>query len=97
MGNVYQINNEKVEKSFNSDKHLYQKYKKEKVDLVYVITHLFDENYVVEVNGHLYDLSFAIDEDGISYEWSSAPSPHLKSWEIIEESFRYGEWYRIID
>lgn len=68
-------------------------------DLSEVIINLLTKRFVVEIDGHMYDLSFGYNEEEneISYAWSSAPSPHLKSWEIINRAFKEGKWFSLRD
>lgn len=61
-------------------------------DLSYVILNLLKVKFVVEINGDKYDISFGKNNetDEIVYGWSSYPSPHLLSYEIIEKFFKRG-------
>lgn len=68
-------------------------------DLSYVITNLLKLKFVVEIDGHKYDISFGSDSENgeIGYGWSSYPSPHIYSNEIIEKAFKEGKWYEVTD
>jgi hypothetical protein len=64
-------------------------------DLSYVIPNLLKEKFVVEIDGHKYDLSFGFNakENYIGQIWSSAPSPHLTSTDILNKAFKEGKWF----
>lgn len=66
-------------------------------DLSYVILNLLKVKFVVEINGDKYDIYFGKNNetDEIGYGWSSYPSPHLLSYEIIEKAFKEGKWYKV--
>jgi len=61
----------------------------------YVILNLLKKCFVVEIDGHMYDIAFGKNEESgeIGYSWSSSPSPHLMSFEIVEKAFRVGKWF----
>lgn len=89
---------EKLREEMGMSKHDWQTKELIQVeDLSYVIQNLLTERFVVEINGHMYDIAFGTNRRKIAYGWSSSPSPHLKSFEIIEKAFREGEWFIVED
>lgn len=89
---------EEALREFNKGYHNWQTHRLVKIeDLSFVILNLLKKKFAVEINEHLYDLSFFKNEETgeVGYSWSSAPSPHLTSSEIIERAFREGTWYLI--
>jgi len=92
--------NETLTNEFGKKQHNWQSKKLIPVgNLGYVVAHLLQEKFVVEIKGHKYDISFGqhIETGEIGYGWSSAPSPHLTSSEIIEKGFREGTWFMVED
>ncbi len=78
--------------------HKWQTYEmKEIKDMVDVIQNMLIWDFAVNIGGHFYDINFFRDKatSRISYSWSSAPSPHLTSYDIIQLAFTEGIWYRI--
>ncbi|QNR65362.1 hypothetical protein IAQ67_15820 [Paenibacillus peoriae] len=89
---------EKLHEEMGSLKHDWQTKKLIRVeDLSFVIQNLLTNKFVVEINENMYDIAFGIKRKKIAYGWSSSPSPHLKSFEIIEKAFREGKWFIIED
>jgi hypothetical protein len=89
---------ENLKNEFNKKQHNWQCKNLIPIDnLSEVILNLLKEKFVVEIDGHLYDISFGNNNETseIGYSWSSAPSPHFKSWEIIEKAFREGKWFMV--
>jgi hypothetical protein len=78
--------------------HKWQTYELEEIyDLLDVIQNMFLWDFAVKINEHFYDIEFIKDvlTGAVAYSWSSAPSPHLNSSEIIKLAFRDGTWFRI--
>lgn len=87
---------EELRNNFNKNQHNWQHKKLIQInDLSYILVNLLKEEFVVEIDGSKYDISFGKNEETgeIGYSWSSAPSPHLTSSEIIEKGFKNGKWY----
>lgn len=89
-------NTEDLRNNFNKKQHNWQYKTLIPIDdLSYILMNLLKEDFVLEINGSKYDISFGKNEQTgeIGYSWSSAPSPHLTSSEIIEKGFKDGKWY----
>jgi hypothetical protein len=88
----------KLYEEFGNKKHNWQSKQLQAVDdLMYVIQNLLKKKFVVDIEGNKYDISFGVSKGLIGYGWSSSPSPHLMSWEIIEKGFREGKWFVVLD
>lgn len=84
-------------KEFAKPQHNWQSKKLQEVELDEVLQNLLKHKFVVEINGSKYDISFGAKRGKIGWGWSSSPSPHLTSSEIIEKAFREGKWFVVME
>lgn len=78
--------------------HKWQTYKMEEIsNLTDVLQNLFIWSFAVKIDNNFYDIEFGKDAitNRVSYMWSGSPSPNLNSYEIIQQAFTKGIWYRI--
>lgn len=87
---------ETLYKEFGKRPHNWQCKELQEIELREVVRNLLKFSFVVEIDGHKYDMSFGAKRGTIGWGWSSSPSPHLTSTEIVDRAFREGKWYVVV-